>query len=1069
MTFNNLTKQYLKDFQKNCVTAFSNGSKAIEMATRPSVHGYIESLVDSLKAKNTDIVIHHDAAYTKTDRPDWRLEDPNTFGIYCFGDHKSLSLSKPFVLSRKERSQIQRYLNLGRPVFVFDGLEFLFFDGSIDYPVREELIKKTVGMGDDWSSQTINPSVEIHFRNIIDNPGFRKWTESQLIEQLAIRARDLSDEIHHLLNAPVGSGQNETEEKLLASLHNLKKIIEEHHDPSLNNIDACSDFISQVLTFGLFYAHSTNPIVAKTPSEKRDAIKGFWNSTSSSYITSKLRPFKSIINELSDVVVEVNVLSDWHNEVLGVLSHAEFMGTEASGLDFHALFETFLTKFDEQARFDRGAFYTPKILSDWVVNYTNKVCVEYFSGNIFEIADKIIEPCCGTGSFIEALFRISESKNNTQVIGFEILPAPYALAHYRLSQVREEKDGNPELEIYLTDTLSDQLLDNSKTITNGFSEEQSYASKSCTPPVRIVIGNPPSSNHPAISAPRTTINSQLLDFRPPKSEIIDRQNIQKALNNEAYRFLRWCCERVLENDKGIVSLVLPGAFSRAVSFKYARKWISEKFHKVFILEIDGDARTNDATQSIFPVLQGRLVLFGVRNEGDDNSFELYHKDITNFTLDEKKSFLEKEPSALDFTGIPFSDQSYLFSPTNKYPEDEWIKYWPLVNTISNQGIFRHKCSAVKLAPSAMLFHTNQPILLRRSSELGGRVPRSSTGVDMIAKWFKGQRRPPSERKLTPDVKSALLKSANKKYISRYHFRPFSEGWVLNSDELFVALSSAPGGGTRARPEIRTAFASGAFGISVAPSPPDLGSTLTRFACFSWSLPDNDIAARGNAMVYCNYFPLKDEDGTLKNSSNVNSDLSKHFDFLGDGSSFFLFYAYALLSSPSYLETFEGALYRHSDPSSPIRIPITNNKRLRGKICLIGKEIALCEKSDHKINFSNKYTHDNVKELIDFKLVKYEYDETLETLILHSNSGELFKIENLPSDLFGLKISGHNVVTKWLRERSFPYLRRSFNSADLDDFIETLNRIEYQQQLIVQVDCLVEEIISSKDLILPLTN
>ena len=515
-------------------------------------------------------------------------------------------------------------------------------------------------------------------------------------------------------------------------------------------------------------------------------------------------------------------------------------------------------------------------------------------------------------------------------------------------------------------------------------------------------------------------------------------------------------------------MVLPGAFSKSVSFKYARKWISENFQKVFVLEIDGDARTNEFSNSVFPVLQGRLVLFAIRKEESRHSFELFHKDITNLNLVEKKNFLKRELESLDLPRISFSDQSYLFSPTNKYPEDEWNKYWPLVETKSNQGIFRQKCSAVKLAPSAMLFHTSSQILQRRSIELGGKVPKSSLGVDMIRKWFKGQRRPPSEKKLTREVKSALLKSAKEKYISKYHFRPFSEGWVLNSDELFTALSSAPGGGTRARPEIRQAFASEAIGISVAPSPPDLGSTLTRFACFSWSLPDNDIAARGNAMVYCNHFPLKDEGGNLKIASNINSDLSKHFDFLGDGSSFFLFYAYALLCSPSYLETFEGALYRHSDPSSPIRIPISNNEKLRENVSLLGKEIALCEKTEHKIKSPKKYPHDNLKELEDFNLIKHEYDETCETLSLCNDRGGTFKIESVSNDVYGLKISGHSVIAKWLRERTLPYLRRTFKKDDLDALMETLNRIKTQQQLIADVDCLVEEIISSRDLIFPLS-
>lgn len=206
MNFDKVTESYLRDFQEVCKATYSSGVKAIELASRPVVHRYIESLINLFKSDASDIVIHHDVNYTKHDRPDWRLEDPSTFGIYCFGDHKSLSIEKNFSLTKSEKKQIERYINLGRPVFVFDGLEFLFFDKDIENPRREQLIPKPANLSADWSVASANPSVEIEFRNLINNPGYRKWTESQLIEQLAVRARTLSEELKDLLCAPIGSG-----------------------------------------------------------------------------------------------------------------------------------------------------------------------------------------------------------------------------------------------------------------------------------------------------------------------------------------------------------------------------------------------------------------------------------------------------------------------------------------------------------------------------------------------------------------------------------------------------------------------------------------------------------------------------------------------------------------------------------------------------------------------------------------------------------------------------------------------------------------------------------------------
>ncbi|GGZ19849.1 N-6 DNA methylase [Shewanella chilikensis] len=1059
MSFDKITESYLKSFQEVCKATYSSGVNSIELASRPVVHRYIESLINLFKSDFSEIVIHHDVNYTKHDRPDWRLEDPSTFGIYCFGDHKSLSIDKEFSLTKSEKKQIERYISLGRPVFVFDGLEFLFFEKDIENPKREQLIPKPANLSSDWDKISANPSVEIEFRNLINNPGYRRWTESQLIEQLAVRARTLSEELKDLLCAPIGSGASTAEEHLIVALHSLKGIIEKHHDPSLSDINSCSDFIAQVLTFGLFYAHTRNPINESSPKERRVAIGEFWNSSATDDAASKLRPFKSIIDELSGVVKGQNILSDWYAEVLGVLAHAEFMGTEKTELDFHALFETFLDKFDSRTRFDRGAFYTPSVLSNWTVEFTKQLCEKHFSGNIFEIADKIIDPCCGTGSFLEALFRENKEESNCKLVGLEILPAPYALAHYRMFEVEKQLSSKLNIEILLTDTLSDYILDSATSIDEGFSKERERAASSCKPPIKIVIGNPPSSNHPANSAPRTKIDSLLNDFRPPKSEISDRQNIQKALNNEAFRFLRWCCERILENGEGIVSLILPGAFTRAISFKYARKWIAEQFDHIYVFEIDGDARTNDAIQSIFSVLQGRMVLFCVKTSESANFNLIHYKDITEKSKGDKLRFLQStlDIDTLDVFNV--SEESYAFAPSKKYPKEKWAKYWPLTKTSCSEGIFKVKCSAVKLAPSAMLFHTSEPMLLRRTQELGNAKISNSV---LIKKWFSGQKRPPSSAKLTVDVKSKLLKAAQNKVVSSYNFRPFVYGKVLNDDDLFSALSAAPGGGTRARPEVRKAFMEGAVGISFSPSTIDLGSTLTRFSSFSWALPDNDIVARGNAMIYCDQFSFRTKSGDLEVSSNLNPRVESLFYFSENVQRSALYYIYAVSSSSSYLDSFEGVLYGPSNPVSPPRIPIASDLQIRKMLTMLGEELALLENPDYCPEHSR--TLSPVQPIpANFRLNRHSYDASTNSLLLIGEQGTI-TIDNVPEFIFGLKISGHNVVDKWLREKNTNYFRKDFGNIELEELISLLNRVELQFGVLSKIDPIVEKMILDDNVI-----
>lgn len=1066
MSFEQITRKYLQDFQSSVANAKASGAKSIELATRPAVHNYIESVAEHCKKTGASLVLHHDTNYTKHDRPDWRIEDAPTFGVYCFGDHKSLRENGPFQPTAAEKKQIARYLALGRPVFVFDGIEFIFYQANLATEVRCQIIQKPLDLTKNWSKQNIDISAETHFRNLLQNPGFRKWTETQLIYQLAVRARSAADEMESLLLAPPGSGSSAAEEALLLALHSLRETLATHHDPSLRGEKPCADFVAQVLAFGLFYAHTRHAKALTNPVARQAAIRSFWSSASLAAQPTLLRPFKAIVQSLSGSLNAQNTVSSWYEEILGVLAHAEYMGTVSGPQDFHSLFEQFLTTFDEQARFDRGAFFTPSLLTTWIALATNNISLSEFGLPIMDAAEKIIDPCCGTGGFLEAVYllRTKTQSKHPCLIGFEILPAPYALAHYRLAELFDLDPNPPQLKIILTDTLADQLLGQGGGASNGFEEELSEAISLSKPPLRVVIGNPPSSNHSASSAARTVIEKNLEVFRPPKLERSDRQNIQKALNNEAYRFLHWCASKAIESGRGILALVMPGAFARSVSFQYARKWLIDNFKKIYILEVDSDARRSDATQSVFSVLQGRLVILAMR-DSDGGKAQIFHHDISAFTLADKNSFLCASPNLALFASITPEQPQWRLAPSASFPADLWQKGWPLKATSSNVGIFLQKCSAVKLAPTAMLFHTQKQILIRRSIALS---KVNVSPESLIRQWFVGQRKPPAASKLTSAVKKALKDAAGLNAVGPYLFRPFVHGTVLNSDPLFTALKQTEGSGVRDRPEVRAAFQYGALGIAVAPAPSDLGATLTRFACFAWDLPDNDIAARGNAMIYCDCFPEQSAVDKSILVDNVSDELTALFSFSAEPSKAVVFYTYALISCPSYLDTFEGILYSPSDPGAPPRILIASDVEFREQLSVLGELIAKCERPDYTPDTLSSLSLTWPASLSEFKFTNWSYVDKTEELRLCGDQNEAITISGVPQQVIALRIAGHTVIEKWLRERLFSYLTRKFVIADAFELKKLISAIFDQIELIEIADVFVKEIIDSECVTAPPT-
>ena len=79
----------------------------------------------------------------------------------------------------------------------------------------------------------------------------------------------------------------------------------------------------------------------------------------------------------------------------------------------------------DKQKFDWGAFYTPTELTHWMVDFVEKLCEQNFDGKIQQCASRVIDPCCGTGGFLEALARKIDADEEVkpQIVGLEVLPA----------------------------------------------------------------------------------------------------------------------------------------------------------------------------------------------------------------------------------------------------------------------------------------------------------------------------------------------------------------------------------------------------------------------------------------------------------------------------------------------------------------------------------------------------------------------------------------------------------------------------------------------------------------------
>jgi|GEM_PF-2920763 len=1049
-------EKYLSELARVIATRKKSGS--LELRTRPFADILFRALVAEASDKKDKAEVISEERYIGNIQPDWRIQSAESFGVFFFADHKPPDFTGAYEIDEND-FQIKKYLLTGRPLFIFDGIEFILIKENKEkglITTRYFLTKKPVK---DKNLRVECGEVARLFeevRGLLAKPGFRKYSDDELTSYLGLQARELRHIIHKKAVSPPGSGVNSDDNFLICKVKELKKELVKDYDSSFNRDLKCADFIAQVLCFGLLFAHKKVEKLEKDPVQRKKQIEEYWESLD---CLSILRPFVGIYNVLHPVLNSKNQISVTFNYLKRFFAHAEFEGSNEGEANVHKLYEEFFKKYSPQERFDYGLFFTPQIVAAWISAFTNEISKNCFGHPFYDRTEKIIDPCVGTGAILENVL-LSIPKNMLRkptIIGYELLPAPFTLCNFRLLPFAHQK--KIRIKLFLTDTLSDTNFGKRIAGRSLFSKELREAQLYAKPPIRIVLGNPPSAPFTGDESNRLKINQIFNIFRPPKSLRHLRQNTQKALQNEAYKFLCWGLYHLHQAKRGILCFLMPGAFVEKESFSFARKVLIEKSKEIYVLILDEDLRSGNASESIFNTLQARCIITVVYEKDNKGPAKLFVKDISKDRRSRKEEYFRQKIVLSEFKEKSVLDKSFRFSETKSYPEKIWAIFIPLLQSNHEDGLFLSKCSAVKCAPSSLLFHTDLAILKRRSMEISQIYEHGVSKQDTIQRWFEGQKKKPSEAKITPEVCKAIAESIrNDKTFVPYIFRPFLQGWILNSSKVFEVLQNLPNSGTRVRPEIRSIFQKGAVGIAIAPAPKDISEKLTRIASFLWNLPDNDIAARGNGMVYSGLRLVKDPTGQHVHS-NLSPLAEKAFSWSKDKIKDIVFYIYAILSSDAFLSFFEGAIFRSSSADNPLRIPVPNSQKFLEDISNLGRSLALLEKEDIKYDEPANADVNSILLEDGFDLHSFEIDEKIKTIKLISKTNQNILLPYPETTGLKFLISGHNVLEKWLRERKKEYLQRALTPNDIAKLNGLIKRLNEQQKTIYEINLKVEKILN----------
>ena len=151
---------------------------------------------------------------------------------------------------------------------------------------------------------------------------------------------------------------------------------------------------------------------------------------------------------------------DWTAAALNRVDREAFFARFGEGEAVPYFYEPFLEAFDPELRKQLGVWYTPSEVVRYMVSRVDKALKDDLG-----IADGlagenvyVLDPCCGTGAYLaEVLRRIAvnlEGKGlgaitgarvrqaaTQRVFGFEIMPAPFVVAHLQVGLTMQELDA----------------------------------------------------------------------------------------------------------------------------------------------------------------------------------------------------------------------------------------------------------------------------------------------------------------------------------------------------------------------------------------------------------------------------------------------------------------------------------------------------------------------------------------------------------------------------------------------------------------------------------------------------
>jgi predicted helicase len=632
--------KYLQEYLQE-VNQIYQGQNATEHSYRPALKKLIESLDSGIQATNEPKRIACGA-------PDFLVMQ----GALEIGhiEAKDIGVS----LNKVEKTpQMARYFNALGNLILTDYIEFRWYvQGELRLTASLGTIDKKKKFKVD--AEGIQP-VEHLWRQFLLTKVPQVTTPKDLAKRMAGLAQLIRDAIKTALNDVDRGGM------LRQQLESFQKVL-------IRDLtsEQFADMYAQTICYGLFAARCNT-----------DNPQSFSRETAA-FKLPKTNPFlRSIFGQIAGPDLDERIT--WAVDTLGnILQQTDMteilkeFGKRTRKEDpvVH-FYETFLAEYDPKMRESRGVYYTPEPIVSYLVKSVDYILKHKFKipkgladskkivipnpkgeGNIETHQVLILDPAVGTATFLHGVidhiydnFKAQKGMWSSYVsqhllprlFGFELLMAPYTVAHMKLGlQLQElgyDFTSDERLRVYLTNTLQEAFqLPPADGFMNRIRDEAEAAKEiKQDVPVMVVLGNPPYSYQSLNTDP--WIVGLVKDYYQVDGKSLGERN-PKGLLDDYVKFIRFAQHRVSETGYGIVALITNHGYLDNPTFRGMRQNLMQTFDEIYVLDLHGNSKKKEVCpdrapdKNVFDIQQGVAIGIFIKYQNSLQKLAtVYHADL----------------------------------------------------------------------------------------------------------------------------------------------------------------------------------------------------------------------------------------------------------------------------------------------------------------------------------------------------------------------------------------------------------------------------------------------------------